>query len=232
MLESIVHNMARKIGIVPYSPDSALWKLGLEQSNAPDEFERIFQETGYCFGVFRPALRSYQIPILQTNRSIVQIRDPRDVLVSLYFSVSRSHTRPPNNSELANRFDELRQSAQDCRIDEYAIESSEWISGCFYQMKPLFENPLCKVFRYEDIIFEKRTWTKDIASHFGWNKLSKKYLKDLAKKHDIRPKLEQPDAHIRSVTPGDHKRKLKPETIEQLNETFAPILAQFGYDYK
>jgi hypothetical protein len=35
--------------------------------------------------------------------------------------------------------------------------------------------------------------------------------------------------HRRQVTPGDHKRKLQPETIAILNSTFSDILKGFGY---
>ena len=36
-------------------------------------------------------------------------------------------------------------------------------------------------------------------------------------------------SHKRQVTPGDHKRKLKPETIEILNDRFAKISETLGY---
>jgi len=230
LLENIVREMAAEVGITPYSPDGDLWKQGIPLKDAPRDIESVFKETGYCFGVFRLASRSYSIPILDTHRSVLQIRDPRDILVSLYFSLTQSHPRPPTESKLSSSFDRSRQQALGSTIDEYALDRSRWVKNRFDEVNALLEYPLCRVFRYEDIIFEKTQWTKDLARHFGWNELGSRYLKDLATKHDIRPKVEQPDAHIRSVTPGDHRRKLKVETINKLNETFAPILEQFGYD--
>ncbi len=35
--------------------------------------------------------------------------------------------------------------------------------------------------------------------------------------------------HARQATPGDHKRKLQPETVEHLDALFSNILAEFGY---
>ena len=38
--------------------------------------------------------------------------------------------------------------------------------------------------------------------------------------------------HVRKGQPGDYRNKLKPETIDALNERFASILTMFGYDQK
>ena len=35
--------------------------------------------------------------------------------------------------------------------------------------------------------------------------------------------------HKRKVTPGDHREKLQPETIRQLDQLFAPVLDKPGY---
>ena len=45
------------------------------------------------------------------------------------------------------------------------------------------------------------------------------------------PKRER-DAlsHIRHVTPGDYRQKLKTSTIARLNETFAVALERLGYE--
>nr|MBA3810888.1 hypothetical protein [Caulobacteraceae bacterium] len=44
-----------------------------------------------------------------------------------------------------------------------------------------------------------------------------------------RPPVEDPSAHVRKVTPGDHVDKLKPATIAALNTRLAPILRDHGY---
>ena len=36
-------------------------------------------------------------------------------------------------------------------------------------------------------------------------------------------------SHKRQVTPGDHKRKLLPETIDRLNSEFGEVLDVLGY---
>jgi hypothetical protein len=36
-------------------------------------------------------------------------------------------------------------------------------------------------------------------------------------------------SHVRHVTPGDFRNKLRPETIARLDEVFAEALARLGY---
>jgi hypothetical protein len=44
--------------------------------------------------------------------------------------------------------------------------------------------------------------------------------------------VEQEDvfSHKRQVQPGDHRRKLKPETIEEITEMFRPVLVPLNYE--
>jgi hypothetical protein len=44
-----------------------------------------------------------------------------------------------------------------------------------------------------------------------------------------RPIEENVSKHIRQRTPGDHLRKLTPETVAFLNEQLGPVLRGFGY---
>lgn len=46
---------------------------------------------------------------------------------------------------------------------------------------------------------------------------------------DIFPERERVHSRIRSVKPGNHIEKLKPETIERLNVLFAEPLKKHGY---
>src|SRR5262249_55273525 len=38
-------------------------------------------------------------------------------------------------------------------------------------------------------------------------------------------------SHKRKVTPGDHREKLQPKTIQRLDEIFAPALKRLGYSH-
>lgn len=47
---------------------------------------------------------------------------------------------------------------------------------------------------------------------------------------DFQVVQENPLAHKRQVAPGDHRRKLRPDTVASLDRLFADVLACLGYD--
>jgi hypothetical protein len=60
--------------------------------------------------------------------------------------------------------------------------------------------------------------------------ISKPFRQDLLEKHEARrPKGENIQKHLRKGMPGEHREKLRSETIEQLNQTFKESLTGFNY---
>ena len=91
----------------------------------------------------------------------------------------------------------------------------------------IFDDKL-KVFRYEDVIFEKRRWLSELVELVGLE-VDEEVIHSIADKHDVRPEVEDERRHVRRVTPGDHKEKLQQKTIDRLNGLFADQLDRFGY---
>lgn len=85
-----------------------------------------------------------------------------------------------------------------------------------------------KVFRYEDIVYTKKTWAEEICFHYGW-KVTNEQLEAAVAKVDVFPDDERPDQHVRQVHPGNYKQKLRPETIRYIEETCAAEMGFFGY---
>ena len=86
-----------------------------------------------------------------------------------------------------------------------------------------------RIYRYEDVIFDKRAWIADMCDTFGWS-VPEATINEIADRNDVIPSSEDQAKHIRQATPGDYKRKLQPETIERLTEMFAKELDYFGYN--
>ena len=51
----------------------------------------------------------------------------------------------------------------------------------------------------------------------------------IAKENNYFPKSEDPSKHIRKVVPGDHKEKLSPNCIKQINEILSEVLERYNY---
>ena len=86
-----------------------------------------------------------------------------------------------------------------------------------------------RVYRYEDVIYRKYEWLKDMLAYLCLN-LDSKAISKIAGKHDIHPHTEDPSKHVRQVRPGNFRRHLTEETIQKLNSELAEIIHKYGYD--
>lgn len=228
---------------------SALFDSGINFQTAQlERADLIFGADGYCFSGFRdwPRFLGGSFDLNQYKR-VFMMRDPRDMLVSNYYSMARSHPIP-EKGKVKDQMEEKRFWAQKLNIDEYVLgEPSEYYRNLLDRMVRIWDTPTVSVglrqrqhrherkrtnllkVRYEDVVFEKVDFAKRLCEFFDWG-LDERLVTEAATKQDVFPKSERPDEHIRQVKPGNFREKLKPETILQLNETFAPYLRIFGYD--
>ena len=227
LLFEILRAMCRSVELVYFSPDDTLFEDGTDYR--PWNIGRIFLDIGYCYGGFR-IFPLYPVPLLGTARTILLVRDPRDILVSLYFSVRDSHTLPPANSRLAERLIDHREFTKSQSIDDWVLENHGLIMAAFegYLMKDIHRRDNAIIYRYEDIIFRKRQWIADIADWYGWD-LAEETIDQISTSFDVVPEQEQPDQHIRQVHPGNFKRHLSPATQSRIEGIFRQYLETFGY---
>jgi hypothetical protein len=169
--------------------------------------------------------------VFAASRKILLVRDPRDALVSEYFSNAYSHALPQQDGGGGATAEmlELRQAALKASIETYVLRQAPALNRTFVEYEALLNDPRLRVFRYEDVIFAKRQWVMDISAHFGWKPPSGAVLDGMMGWADVLPDAERADQFIRKVRPGDHKDKLSPVIIERLNAIMAPALALFGY---
>jgi hypothetical protein len=84
------------------------------------------------------------------------------------------------------------------------------------------------LFRYEDVIFNKRPWVRAICDFFEWQ-LPPMDLEYIADSVDVIPAREDRTVHYRQVFPGDASRKLKMESFKSLATIFQREIEFFGY---
>lgn len=162
------------------------------------------------------------------RKAIMLVRDPRDCVVSAYYSFLKSHVvASESGTDAALSIQKERDEHAQSSIDEYAL--SEMIrfveEMCDYAF---FMHENARLFRYEDIIFDKRRFFTEALEHLGLPLVSTSFEQAL-KRVDVLPDKEQADKHIRSVKPGNHVEKLSKETVAELNRKFADVLTLFGY---
>jgi len=220
--------------------------IGLPAISLPDTFfkngilDKEWQEDRDFLGLIKPGILYYgfrflpptfmsQPSVLKNKRQVLLVRDPRDALVSEYFSYGKknmSHVLPGKNQlEFYNNL----ESSYSSSIDTYVLETAY----NHYEKLVNYKNHLdwdnVKLFKYEDIFFDKKIFLNDIFVHFKIT-IPEKVIDEVSSQYDIRPSVEDEEKHIRQGFPGDHLKKLKKETIFELNNIFKDISKFYGYN--
>jgi hypothetical protein len=226
LLYTLLKHFCNTLQIPIFEPETEEYNHGLELGSLDESVLEILCQRGYCFSGFRLFPEYLKGVDLRSHKKIFLIRDPRDMLVSHYFSQKFSHEIPPGDlgGLLQSRRDLLALQS----IDEYAVENASELRINFEAYENNIYDGQMKLFRYEDVIFAKEQWLNDILDYLDLS-LPSKHVRQIANLVDHRPVIENPMNHIRRVTPGDHKEKLHPATIEYLNEFFRDILVRYNY---
>lgn len=196
--------------------------------NGHPELFRILRR-GNLYAGFRDAPSGlFGRPAFKDARKILLVRDPRDALVSEFFSSAFSHRLPDRNAE-GSLIEQRRQEAREQSVEDYVLAQAKQLNRTIDFYKPLLKDENLRLFRYEDVIFDKPAWIRAIAAQFGWEAPAA-LVDEIVAKRDIRPTEERPTEFIRKVSPGDHRDKLSPAGIARLNAMLSPTWRQLGYE--
>jgi Sulfotransferase domain len=187
---------------------------------------------GNVYGGFRdmPHVLT-QSALFATAPKLMMVRDPRDVLVSEYFSAAYSHPIPApsaDGDDVTRNMQNQRDNALQAGIDASVLWHADKIAATLMEYADVAFAPGTLLLRYEDYIFKKRKLLHAIADRFRWT-LTSRLVDQILSWADLRPAAENPAAFVRRVTPGDHRIKLRRETIDSLNQTLSPVMGLFGY---
>ncbi|MDJ0649530.1 MAG: sulfotransferase domain-containing protein [Xenococcaceae cyanobacterium MO_188.B19] len=224
--DKIFEDICYELNIPLVSISKSAFKQGVEPNNFKEEVCEIFVRKGYGFYGFRYVPSYLKKFDLQNIKKILLVRDPRDMLVSYYFSMKKSHGIP--QGKIGQKLLQQRTNSQKIDISQYVLDKSQYFLNLFRSYNTI-EDDLLTVFRYEDIVFNKSQWIKNIIEFLKLD-LPEKKIQSIAKKHDIFPSVENRDSHIRKVTPEDYKEKLDNKTIKSLNNQFKKIILKYDYD--
>ncbi len=234
LLHNMVGAVCRQAKIPAISVPDILFNEGVldSQWSADPDLSEMFRYGMLYYG-FRYLPQVLLDPNLKIGKRkfVLLVRDPRDALVSQYYSLGGkkgSHVVPKKNTEA---FIAQLKGNDDIDIDTYVIQASRnhLKKLTDYKLTLDFNNGLLR--KYEDIFYDKVTFLGEIFNHFGFD-VKQDILNRVAEKFDIRPQQEDPTKHVRKATPGDHVDKLKPETIVKLNQIFFDMASWYGYDLK
>jgi hypothetical protein len=245
LLHAVLRDICERKKITYYSPNQN-----------PDKqlpFDRIFNGEDFiaarngCFGPLRFFVPS---AALESANIIVHLRDPRDVLTSMFFSYCFMHpAKYPGEIEANTGY---RKEVAQAGIDKFVLDMSDgnfnrykgdYGTGSPYNkyignihnryltyLREVVRRPNAVVLSYEEMVLDFPSWLRKFLAAFGLADADETY-RFVAGRHaeSVKPAGEDIWSHKRKVTPGDYKEKLKPETISELNLRFREVLDALGY---
>ncbi|MEM9412205.1 MAG: sulfotransferase domain-containing protein [Planctomycetota bacterium] len=226
-MNHMIRHICGHLRIPIFEPEIVEYENGVPLGSLDDSVHSLINPDGYAYCGFRSFPNYLESFDLSSYRKILLIRDPRDILVSHYFSQKFSHGIPPG--QLGEKMQAMRNALASKSIGQYAIDLSKPLKNKFEKYESMVFDENLKLFRYEDVVFEKEKWLKEMLEFLGLA-VPKELIAGVARQYDKRPTSEDPKQHVRKVTPGDHKEKLEPAVIEQLNEIFGEILNRYDYE--
>ena len=194
-----------------------------------ERYQHVFKKKGYLYSTFGGMVEG--IPELEKYRIVFFIRDPRDILVSSYYSQAFSHVVPDKTGSKHDGFMKRREWARASTIDEYALTESIKVNSILEKYCNLLLKPYRNTYvtTYEDMIADFSRWLDALLKYCELTISDGLRSKIISDNSHLRPMTEDVQKHLRKGVAGDYKEKLQPATIQQLNRTFAAALELFGY---
>ena len=228
LLTNIVRDLAESAGVPAIAVETEIWREGFGVGDWPDELFDFLSNSGYIYYSFRWLQRLPQITGFMSRKKIFMIRDPRDIAVSYYFSMARSHGLPKKGKS-RELISGLREDANRMGIDEFVQEGKAGpILRNIQRFSDYLDDEFSTFYTYEDVIFSKREWVEQIASDINCN-VPTETINEIADRYDVIPQKEAPDKHIRRVVPGGYKEKLSAESVQYIRENYPVFFKDFGY---
>ena len=234
-VKSIIQQCARvnnlvKVSLHDYAFHSDFPYLNTLSADQMQQYQHVFKPQGYAYSVFGGMIEG--IPNFEQFLTILMLRDPRDVLVSEYYSVAYSHFAPSRHSRKYAQFIQLRQHTQTLSVDEYAMAQCDRVYATFarYQRLLVDQYPAVYITRFEEMVSDFPTWLSALLNYCELD-IGDRLRQTLIENHRaIQPRQENAQRHLRKGAVGDYREKLNPETIDYIEAKLAPVLTAFHYE--
>ena len=234
-VNGLLAQICRRLEIEHHTENDARYQM-LNSTMSWKQYLESNVRTG-CFGPIRAAAK---LPVYPDNLDeysiLLHLRDPRDVVTSMYFSKAYSH---PVQSGVFEMTPQQREQLREEGIDRFVIRSAQLLRPKYDKLyEKLKDRPNVTTVHYEDMVLNFPAWLDQVLSAFEsfrvpaqkarnlllpqsvrWMGLKHHLLKTNRSAFDV--SKENVFSHKRKVTPGDHREKLKPATIAELNEIFS-----------
>ena len=231
LLNAMLQDCCIESSIPVISPYSSAFTNGIVTNSIGKDLDSILFTRGYAYLGFRHFVPYSSDFHFSSVPIFLLVRDPRDMLTSLYFSVKFSHVLPEKKGSAFSKLQGERKRLKNIDINSFVLSVvDKYVEIYDVYIRKLVEYDNVHVFRYEDVIFDKFNWLFDMLRLVDIE-IPEETIRTVATKHDIRPSTENMGAHIRQVTPENYKKHLSDACVARLNSKFANVLRVFDYSF-
>jgi hypothetical protein len=220
-------------GLTPVDLDGYFFEIG--RGRQWEASGRLLEQVSYQpFGYFYGPFRSFNRVIVNLDdfKILLVLRDPRDAIVSSFYSLY-SHVLPQvlEKEEIEMRR-QRRKKKTEQTVDEYIInkmnETTRLTDHYYEYHRELMGRKNVLFLKYEDMVADFDPWLDRLVQFLELG-TSQRLIDEIKAGASFKVSREDVRQHKRQVKPGEHKRKLKPETVDFLNSRVKEILDLFGY---
>jgi hypothetical protein len=204
--------------------DGRAYEDGIHLNDIPSEnFENIPNENIYV-GPFRQYPGQLTDEILAKFKKVIIFRDPRDCLVSHYHAFKNIHTSFVKGKGAVGKGRRITQT-----IDEYVLDQLPSFLRTFKKYISLVNNHQeIYHYRYEDIIADPLSWISEMINVLELSP-SENQVSQAVLEASFSKVTQDVNSHNRQGMWGDFLSQLQDETIQSLNDEFAPVLEKLSY---
>ena len=173
LVNAIVRDLMAEVSVPIVDWPSIWYDGGIDSAVMQGDFSRLFPSRGYCFAGFREIPRSFLgVPAIRSLRKVIIVRDPRDMLVSRYFSTKYSHDfKVRGTPQFAQLMHQLIDDGE-MDIDSYCLFYTWIINVGFFNYSEIIADAQTLVIKYEDFVYDTRRLVSSLADwfrtrHFG-----------------------------------------------------------------
>jgi hypothetical protein len=183
----------------------------------------LFSERGFVYGPLRSGC---SIGHDDRFKRLFILRDPRDSLVSRYFSITNSHAQPVDPAVLRLFRHERSLARQEC-IDDYVLRAATtWLQPLLATYREMIAGSSrnVRIFRYEDLVDDPLTIVHDMLTYITGVEPQRTAVGAVLANDTL---TETAGRHQRSGRPNQYHERLRPETIDRLDDILHEELAFF-----
>ncbi len=226
---SLLAELFRARGVPQVDLAGSAFANNLEESAFCIENEQLLRIGGHYYGPFRnDGGYVASMPSLRKTKLIIHVRDPRDCIVSLHYSVAFSHLLPSVEGPIRDEMIAQRKLYSGRTVDESALADCDSFRKTFESLRDLRDaTPSAYISKYTDMVTDFDKWLDGICAFTRCGDLSE--VKERLRRAANFNVEEDPFSHKRQVIPGDFRRKLAPDTQRELTARLGQVLDAFGY---